>query len=101
MRKEPSTKAEIIAAATAAMAKLDELINEPPAEANEPQFLSLKDAARLAGVSKFTVSRWVKKGVLPMIKLSSSRQGSVLIEKADIINLMRRLKTQTGKGSKK
>lgn len=101
MHKEPSTKAEIIAAATAAMIKLDELINEPSAEANEPQFLSLKDAARFAGVSKFTVARWVKNGALPMIKLSSSRQGSVLIEKADIINLMRKLKTQTRRGVKK
>ena len=98
MHKEPSTKAEILAAA---VATLDGLINEPSAEANEPQFLSLKDAARLVGVSKFTISRWVKNKNLPRIKISSSRQGSVLIEKADIINLMRRLKTQTGKGLKK
>ncbi len=100
MNKE-STKAEIIAAATVAMAKLDELIREPSTEANDPQFLSLKDAARLAGVSKFTVARWVKTGALPMIKLSSSRQGSVLIEKADIINLMRKLKNNTQKGLRK
>lgn len=100
MNKE-AAKAEIIAAATAAMAKIDELIHKPSAETNEPQFLSLKDAARLAGVSKFTVARWVKNRALPMIKLSSSRQGSVLIEKADIINLMRKLKNHTQKGLKK
>jgi len=83
--------------------ELEALIKQsaPSVEADEPQFLSLKDAARLAGVSKFTVARWVKSGVLPRIKLSTSRQGSVLIEKADIINLMRRLKTRTGKGPKK
>ena len=98
MHKEPKTKAEILAAA---VATIDELIHEPSVDVNEPQFLSLKDAAKLAGVSKFTSARWVKNGILPRIKLSTSRQGSVLIEKADIINLMRRLKTQTGKGSKK
>jgi hypothetical protein len=104
MKKDLSSMPPWLTAAAAEYGiELEALIKQsaPPAEADDPQFLSLKDTARLAGVSKFTVARWVKNGALPMIKLSSSRQGSVLIEKTDIINLMHKLKNHTWKELKK
>jgi len=50
--------------------------------------IKLKDAARMLGISYFTVARWVRDGKLPAYKM-----GAVYITQTDIEEMLRRNRT--------
>lgn len=101
MLKETLLPPEISAAASALLKPygfdLESLLNRSSvsAETAEKRFYTFSEAANYTGFSRFTLARQVKAGNIPQIKLTSTRQGSVIFDRADLEKFMLKLKTQT------
>jgi len=72
---------------------LEDIVQSPDLP-QETRYLTLAAAARYCSVSKYTISRAVKSKALPQIKLSQTKQGSVLVDKSDLERWLNGLKTK-------
>lgn len=59
---------------------------------DEVRYLTIENAEKYCGVSRWTIYRAVKSGKLPQIKLSASKQGKVLLDRTDIDKWLKGLK---------
>jgi len=63
---------------------------------SEKKYLTFTESAKYTGLSRWTLARQVKANKLPQIKLSSSKQGTVLFDRADLDKWMKSLKRNGG-----
>jgi hypothetical protein len=71
-----------------------ESLNQPKLQADDQRYFPIETAEKYCGVSKWTLSRAVKSGKLPQIKLSSTQQGKVLFDRLDLDKWLKTLKSK-------
>jgi excisionase family DNA binding protein len=59
-------------------------VKEHPEEKNNKKFLTINEAVLYTGLSRWTIARQVTAGKIPQIKLGSTKQATVLLDKSDI-----------------
>lgn len=77
---------------------IESIKNQTNTQPESPRYLSIDAAEAYSCLSRWTICRAVKAGKLPQIKLSSAKQGKVLLDRADLDRWLKGLKTKTATG---
>jgi len=77
----------ILAAVNALLAPYGQTFNQP-AVSTGGGYLSMKDAAKYAGVSRPTLYRLISSGAIKQIKLGSTRNSKVVVPRDEIDRFM-------------
>lgn len=78
----------IIAAVNALLAPYGQNFSQPVAATTGGGYLSMKDAAKYAGVSRPTLYRLIVSGQIKQIKLGNTRNAKVVIARDEIDRFM-------------
>ena len=62
---------------------------------NLPQYVTLSEAARLLRCSTKTLRRWIKRGRLRALRSSAVGSGKFLIEKSELVRLIKSMRVET------
>lgn len=58
--------------------------------ADIPEMISIKEAvATISGLSEFTIRKYISTGKLPHIRAGEGKNGKILINKTDLINILK------------
>jgi excisionase family DNA binding protein len=63
---------------------MDRLTNSNPPKNDGKRYLSVCEATKYCSVSRWTLSRAIKNGHLPALKLSDAKAGKILIDRSDL-----------------
>ena len=88
-RMSPESKVAVAALFRSAGIDIEkEILSHCERKSDEPVWIGLSAAARIANVSQYTVRRWCAGRLIEWRKLNKARCGRIIVKRASLINFI-------------